>query len=156
MLHHLSQFIRLHAAPSGAKERFVQLFFDVWNCARIHVILLRVSRTRRQDWLHFYQLGSCPKLNQLYVFQLDPGHDKGKYLYKDVGRSGYWSCKKNVGFASSHSAIKITSKISSFYSLCFFFSCNSFSSSLPFKHKDSQEMNPKVCGHILQYATQLQ
>lgn len=85
-------------------------FFDVWNRVRIHVVLLRVSRTRRQAWLHFYQLGSCPEVNQLYVFQLEPRHDKGKHLSKDGGRSGYCACKENVGFASLHSAIKVTNK----------------------------------------------
>lgn len=113
LLAHVTSLESIYQTSCGSiwsQRTLCPTFFDVWNCARIHVVLLRVSRTRRQAWLHFYQLGSCPKVNQLYVFQLEPRHDKGKHLYKDGGRSGYCSCKENVGFATLYSAIKVTSK----------------------------------------------
>lgn len=104
MLHQLSQFIRLHTAPSGAKECFVQLFL---MCEIVCVSMWYYCGCHGHGGnLGFSQLGSCPVLKQLYVFQLDLGHNQGKHFSKDVGRSSSWSCRVNVGFASLHSGIK--------------------------------------------------
>lgn len=136
LLAHVTSLESIYRTSCGSiwsQRTLCPTFFDVWNCVRIHVVLLRVSRTRRQAWLQFYQLGSCPKVNQLYAFQLEPRHDKGKHLYKDGGRSGYCACKENVGFASLCSAIKVTNKRPLFLPTASFF-CNSSSSQL-FQHK---------------------
>lgn len=158
LLAHVTSLESIYQTSRGSiwsQRTLCPTFFDVWNRVRIHVVLLRVSRTRRQAWLHFYQLGSCPEVNQLYVFQLEPGHDEGKHLHKDGGRSGYCAAKRMWDLHPCVLLLTKPMKGLCFCSLPLFF-CNFYSSSQLFQHKEWRERNRDVCGRILQHTTQLQ